>query len=470
MKTKLLFLLMFFSLIAHGQNWRSIAEGVSRGTGSVMTGGVGEIFVFKDRLFVSGSFGSVGDALTSASLAFWNGKKWFPVNTNEFQTWRIDEFVIFRDTLYGFGHGHSTFDDAMMHMLRYDESGNSWEVIPNSIIRDKYDVTFSIPPSIFDAIEYNDELYIVGEFTEVDGITCDNIAKWNGAHWLPVLDDNGQQMISENIAAIENYRGDLVIAGKIDSLNEEAYHDFARWNGSKWDNLNGGLIGINEDAPFPNWSGLDLEVYNDQLFASCIGAKTNSNDQGFILFSYNGNQWSGINEFEYNYSGDGLTLVNQMKAFGNYLYLGENYQSNGQLVIGHGSDFLRIEEVLNGSISSFAIYENQLVAGGFFAGEEGPNGVASLGKILSESMPEKSVQIFPNPSSNSFSVSYELSQNSKSVIEVYDMLGKLITQHVYNDLEGAYLRQFNISYLSNGNYMIRVLSKDFDQSQILIVH
>jgi len=105
---------------------------------------------------------------------------------------------------------------------------------------------------------YNDgngpSLYTTGQFG-VSGTGTANIARWDGSAWQPV----GGGLMGQFSNAIKAFNGDLIAAGYFDSAGGVANtQKLARWDGTVWHSMDA------QSSSFLN-SMWDLEVYNDGI-------------------------------------------------------------------------------------------------------------------------------------------------------------------------------------------------------------
>ncbi len=70
----------------------------------------------------------------------------------------------------------------------------------------------------------------------------------------------------------------------------------------------------------------------------------------------------------------------------------------------------------------------------------------------------REMTISPNPVVNSFQLSFESEGNSEVNVKVFDVTGKVIYNHNYNDVNGNYSKKFSVSELNlvPGMYLVRV--------------
>ena len=179
--------------------------------------------------------------------------------------------------------------------------------------------------------EYNNELYVGGNFKFIGGIVAQGIARWNGNTWNSVGQGN---FIQSCVTDIIVYNGDLYFTG------EKLY---------KWDGTN-----ITEFTYYDNNSqitmpvyGVDLHVYNNELYISSPNGLLKFNGTSFIEVNVN-NQLS----------------VNCIEDFNNDLYIGTD---NGlfKYVLGNWVDCNGVTSTTP-SISDLEPYNGYLYVCGSF--------------------------------------------------------------------------------------------------------
>ncbi len=79
-----------------------------------------------------------------------------------------------------------------------------------------------------------------------------------------------------------------------------------------------------------------------------------------------------------------------------------------------------------------------------------------------------SLEMFPNPSDNKISLKFDLKESSEVMIEVIDLFGKKIRTLLSEKLNsGIVSKTFDISMIADGNYFIRINSKNNTTQQKL---
>ncbi len=444
---------LLLSSICIGQNWEELGLGITAGGNS----GV-HMTTFDSKLFVCGGIYGVDD-MDISGVAIWDEKKWIKINNGELEFWSVRALVEFKNELYAFAH---YFNNQFGELIKYDKIENSWDVVPNSKAK-RIGVGSNINSgSVYKAAVFQDELYVVGEFDSIGDVSTKSIAKWNGADWLPVLDDYGNFLQMEFIEDIETHNNELYICGRIDSLNGEEYNDIARWNGQSWDNVGGGLIDITSGIPVHI---RDLEVYNGCLYAGTIQSRLSDNSQIYYLLKWNDSTWEGIEGFELNNKSE-IFSVSSLGKFGNFLAIGAN-SPRSQTFLYNGFDVIEIEQEFNLRINDFEVYNQQLYVSGYFYGVDSPNHIARLGKTFDELNLLRSCELFPNPITDYFYLNYELLNNNRITIQIFDMLGKELYKESYVDLIGEHLRAFNTEKWAAGNYIVIVKSEEFTDLKVI---
>lgn len=168
---------------------------------------------------------------------------------------------------------------------------------------------------------YNGELYAGGNFTSAGGITANNIARWNGTTWSPVL--NG---ISGSVRSLCTYNGELYAAGSFATAGNTAANDIARWNGTTWKN-----VGYLE-----SYSIKTLAVYDDELYAAGFFSFPNFPD-GVAIAKWNGNNWTPVGP-EVSYYSPSIECME--------VYNGELYIAGAYYLIGGGgvAEYFRVSK------------------------------------------------------------------------------------------------------------------------------
>jgi hypothetical protein len=133
-----------------------------------------------------------------------------------------------------------------------------------------------------DAIEHmavvpNGDLYVGGQFdSSVGGTMLHSLARWNGTSWVDMgggIEENGY------ISGMTIYDRKLLVVGNFDEIGGQPAGSVALWDGTAWDTFGGGLP--------PRFSGGSAPT------ATAVAAKAN----GFFI----GGTFSEIGSLSVNY-------------------------------------------------------------------------------------------------------------------------------------------------------------------------
>jgi hypothetical protein len=84
--------------------------------------------------------------------------------------------------------------------------------------------------SVNAAINYQGSLVIAGRFTRIGDVKANNIARWDGAAWVPL----GTGIEAGTVSCLAVHKGDLVAGGDFWFAGGVEARRVARWNGSAW--------------------------------------------------------------------------------------------------------------------------------------------------------------------------------------------------------------------------------------------
>lgn len=127
------------------------------------------------------------------------------------------------------------------------------------------------------------QLVVAGRFDSVGALPTANLALWDGHAWTPF--DEGPE---GGIAAVVDFRGDLIAAGGFTYAGGTPVHNIARWDGTAWSRMQTGLLG---DA---RWEGAShLTIYRDELIAA--GSFYSAGRQLVrSIAAWDGESWHGL--------------------------------------------------------------------------------------------------------------------------------------------------------------------------------
>ncbi len=241
-----------------GMIGNALASGVARwvqGEWQAVGGGLGvvqDLVVFDGSLIASGSFGA----------ARWDGQSWHPFGSLE-----VIGMVVHESSLYG------ALGSIGPNMVgRWNPATTSWDVVGQ------------FPEQVFVAVltTYNGEL-IAGGFGNAA-----NVWWLDEGSWVPI----GRWMGLGAVRTFAVYNGELIAGGFMPGTSTNILNGLARFNGTDWVGLGGGLHQNGSE-----WSlfVFDLLVHNGSLlvtggFTHAGASFTEANN----IASWNGTSWSAL--------------------------------------------------------------------------------------------------------------------------------------------------------------------------------
>jgi len=158
-----------------------------------------------------------------------------------------------------------------------------------------WDKRFVLPINgeVLDMVELNNNIYIIGTFTEIDGKTIRRAAVYSNGKWQSL--GMGLEFILVGNPKITVFQNELYITDVLTAYNFDnaiqPFHHAVKWNGKKWTEI--GIettdIKINSISHFATSYSTELLVCGD--FTS---KKTNRDTIGHIA-KVNGKIWNGLN-------------------------------------------------------------------------------------------------------------------------------------------------------------------------------
>ena len=130
---------------------------------------------------------------------------------------------------------------------------------------------------------YNGELVAGGAFRTAGGATCNSIARWNGSDWA-ALEGGVGGVSMPAVQALTVFNGELIASGYFGSAGELAAKNIAAWNGSAWHPLSAGVGGST-----PSKSVASLAVYHGALYAGYYGTALEP-----LLAVWDGSDWTSM--------------------------------------------------------------------------------------------------------------------------------------------------------------------------------
>ena len=251
-----------FQFVSKAQYWEDLFGGPDQFVYDIETDG--------EQLIVTDYSGS---RPMPRQVKLFDGQEWMDISGTE--VLNTGGNPIWAVTLYG-GNAYCQHFDAsdVTGIFRYDE--NEWTLVGDMITGGK----------VWGMKEYEDTLYIFGQFREINGDTnLRQIVKFDGEHFSPV----GTPLfysttVGPVVKDIHFYQGELYVVGDIKTASGK-YHT-ARWNGQEWNDVGSGF-------PYASYPSKLLE-YNGYLLINQHPISYSGTANGLV--AWDGQQFHGMGE------------------------------------------------------------------------------------------------------------------------------------------------------------------------------
>lgn len=220
------------------------------------------------------------------------------------------------------------------------------------------------------AVDENGVVYAGGEFTSIDGVPANGIARWDGSNWFPL--GSG---VDGQVAKLEVYNNELYVGGVFETAGGVIVRNIAKWNGA-WEALEDvttGSVGTNNEIRSIAFdSGGDLYVGGN--FDEAGGKVANR------IAVYNGTTWSTL--------GDGTSgFVLGIAITDDYVYAGGNFSIAGGETVNriarwnkNNSGWEALGQGVTGNVNDLLYSDGFIYAGGAFEVAASTSGVNFLVK------------------------------------------------------------------------------------------
>jgi len=220
----------------NGTSWSRFEDGIALGS----TTFVGAVTVYDDGggpdLYAAGNF-QIAGTVRATNIARWEGSDWAPLG--EGPDGAVHALATFDDgrgtALYAGGDFERIGGARAARVARWN--GSSWSPLAggvNGSVRALAEFDGGSGPA----------LVAGGEFVIAGGVAASSIAAWNGSSWSPL--GSGEELNGgvRALAVFDDGSGPALFAGgNFTAQGPIASDSIARWNGSSWSGVGGGLSG-----------------------------------------------------------------------------------------------------------------------------------------------------------------------------------------------------------------------------------
>ena len=317
----------------NGTSWQPLGTGLN-GPGHSLA-------VINSELVVGGEFGSAGGNPVNR-VARWNGSNWQAFGTGVSGT-SVYAVAAFGSDIYVGGSLTGVPGYGVNNVAVWN--GSAWDGLPgiNGLVS-----RFAI---------YQGDLVMGGTFTRVGVVPASGLARWNGATWQPFGAGVSLGPCTDCgvVNAILVNGSDLVVAGAFTEIDGVTVNRVARFDGTSW---HGYGAGVN------NGTILAATFYNGDLVVA--GFFTNAGGTPiFSLARWDGASWVPIGAGFNGYVRALGVYAGELVAAGTFSMSGTTPVN--QIARWNGSTWLPLGAGVNGTVRTMRVYKGDLVVGGSFA-------------------------------------------------------------------------------------------------------
>ncbi|MFI4917485.1 MAG: GC-type dockerin domain-anchored protein [Phycisphaerales bacterium JB060] len=353
-----------------GQRWSAVTSTPGEPYAGRIGGSISAMAVYDDgsgpALYVGGSFNSA-DGLPARNIARWDGRAWEALG--EGADGLVAALAVHDDgtgpALYVGGNFHSVGDISVSKLARWDAAG------------------WSVPPGLpatggVRALAVHDDgtgpaLYAADQ-TYLDSVPAERVSRLDGDEWTSLGDTRLGGWITSLASHDDGGGPALYVGGWFAELGGQVAQNLARWDGSGWSAVGGGVgdddrerviaLVVHDDGDGP-------DLYAGGIFVSAGGQPIND------VARWDGHAWSAVGEGEGRFPVNALASVDL--GLGPVLAAGGRQGVRGELAISglglwDGQAWSVPDEGasmgLRGETLALTVYDDgsgpQLVAGGRF--------------------------------------------------------------------------------------------------------
>lgn len=200
----------------NGSSWSALGSGLND---FVQT-----MDIFNGNLWVGGNFTTAGGQPANY-VCRWTGSAWWPLPSGA--SAGVYDFQVYNGELVMCGNFEFVAGMTTNYIAKW--SGVSWSTLGSGMNQ----------AGVYALTVYNGELIAGGKFTSAGGVPASNIAAWNGSSWRALGQGVSGGFLP--ILALGVYNGELYAGGDFITAGGVSANRVARWNGSSWAPCNSGV-------------------------------------------------------------------------------------------------------------------------------------------------------------------------------------------------------------------------------------
>lgn len=418
-----LFIISLLNGVGFSQSWEAVGQGLNS-LAYCMT-------IYNGELVVGGQF-TVAGGQPASKLAKWNGTSWSSFTGEAFDG-TVKAAYVWNGKLYVGGHFEMIGVNSIEGVAVWD--GVSWSALGSGLNGNS-----NWSGTVRGFTEYNGELVVCGDFEEAGGVNANDIATWNGTTWSAI----GSGLYFEDIWYLKDvhvFNSELYAGG----TNSNTMSNIAKWNGASWIPLS---IGAESSIG-------TIESFNGELYVggdfSAIGGITASG-----IAKWDGTNFSPLGVGVSSYVRNLKTINGKLIVSGSYSSSGGT--TCGNISSWDGASFNCYAQGLSAAVEETIEYNGQLYSCGWFNQDlENANtmvGIARWSGLLSTesiSSTSETISVYPSPATDFVEVNSE----HESIIG-YNVLNSAGQVHINLPIDHINYCEINVSMLDPGVYILQV--------------
>lgn len=330
---------------------------------AVFDGGLGK------ALYAGGIYLAAGGS-TAKGIARWDGTSWHSVGGGVENPSRIYALIVFDDgngeALYAGGSFTRAGGVSANAVAKWD--GLSWSALGDGLTGGFFETI------VFALAVYDDgtgsAIYAAGRFTQADHVSVNHIARWDGSSWVDVGGGLDGMVGIDRINALCVYDdgngpvlyagGMFTGAGGVDSIG------IARWDGKSWSDVGGGMNQpVRAFTVFDDGTGQALYAGGNFWFAGAVRA--------LRVAKWDGQAWSSLGE---GFAGPNpwvTSLIGFDDGNGAALYAAGKFTLSGDTVVNRiakwsGSSWVSLGDGTNDNIYGLGVFDDEFGSGLYSTG------------------------------------------------------------------------------------------------------
>jgi trimeric autotransporter adhesin len=263
---------------------------------------------FNGNLLYTAGYSLVsGQLATNTVVNIFDGTNWRSIGEITGGTLVIYDFAFLGPDVYVGGVFTQAGDVPAVGLAKWD--GSSWSGVGG----------FS--GVVFDLTTDGSNLYVGGAFTNAGGILATNIARWDGTNWSALGDGIGyyDNFLFPSVNAMVWHDGQLYVGGAFTNAGTTAVSNLARWDGSAWSPVGGGVAG--EASLFTGVPVSTLQFLGDDLYVGGHFTTVGDSVPALNVARWDGSTWSAL--------GSGLKAAANSAPVNALAFLGTDLYATG---------------------------------------------------------------------------------------------------------------------------------------------